>query len=113
MSGMTLELSDFTDNGNSRTYTLPGHTIAKPRLVIQRRKVAASVEGVAEDSVRFIRGTTDAQNVILSARDSIEVVVRRPANGDPADPVAMIADFRNFVISDEFANLVGGQKWIK
>lgn len=82
---MLTAYAQFADNGNSRTYTGPSHTIAKPDLLIQKRKVPTSINGVSEMSSKVVLGTTDASNSPLAQRISIEVVVRVPVGAQSAD----------------------------
>lgn len=82
---MQTAYAQFADNGNSRTYTGPSHTIAKPDLLIQKRKVPTNINGVSEMSTKLVMGSTDASNAPLAQRISIEVVVRVPVGAQTAD----------------------------
>ncbi|DAD51091.1 TPA_asm: coat protein [ssRNA phage SRR7976300_9] len=82
---MQTAYAQFADNGNSRTYTGPSHTIAKPDLLIQKRKVPTNINGVSEMSSKIVVGSTDASNAPLAQRISIEVVVRVPVGAQTAD----------------------------
>lgn len=113
MAAMTTALTEFADNGNSRTYTYTGHTAIKPRLVIQRRKIAASSNAVMEDTFQVIAATVDAAGVILTSKVLFEAKVRRPADGIAADVTAALAVFRDIVAGDEFTNVVNTQGWLK
>lgn len=110
MAAMTTALTEFADNGNSRTYTYTGHTVQKPHLVIQRRRVPSGNQAVAEDVVQVLSGTVDADGKALAARVSFEVKVRRPLDGAAADVTAALAVFRDIIGSDEFANTVDTQE---
>jgi hypothetical protein len=113
MVAMTTVLSDATDvNGYTRTYRLAGHTVTAERIAIQRRKAAPNAEGVAEDHIKVIFGTSDASGNPLSSKISFEAVVRRPANGTSADVTSALAVFRDMIAGDEFTNLVDGQSWV-
>jgi hypothetical protein len=113
MAAMTTVLTEFADNGNSRTYSLSGHGALKPRIVIQKRKVATTSTSSAEDTVDVIYGTEDSAGNILPGRTSFGAVVRRPVNGDDADATAALAVFRDIVNSDEFAAMVVSQNFLK
>lgn len=39
MAAMTTALTEFSTNGDSRTYTTSGHTVSNPKLVTQKRRV--------------------------------------------------------------------------
>jgi hypothetical protein len=113
MAARATSFVEFASNGNSKTYQLPGHTIAQPRLAIQRRKIATNVDGVADDSIRVVYGTKDEADLPLAARTSFEVIVRRPANGVTGDVTSALAVFRDVVASDEFTATVTSQSWSK
>lgn len=74
MANMTTILTEFADNGNSRTYAAPAHTVQAPRLVIQKRTVPATLGGVSESSAKVVFGTTDALGVPLLQKISFEAV---------------------------------------
>jgi hypothetical protein len=81
--------------------------------VIQKRKVAADVGGVSEDSLRVVFGTVDSDGAPLSTKDSVEVIVRRSPSGADADLDAAVALAREIVASDNFEAMVDGQAWIQ
>lgn len=111
MAVMTTALTEFRDLGDSRTYFYTGHTAAEPRLVIQRRKVAASATSVIEDTFQVVSSTEDAAGELLTSKVLFEAKVRRPANGITADVTAALAIFRDIVASDEFTATVNSQAW--
>lgn len=112
MAAMTTALTEFADNGNSRTYTYTGHTAVEPRLVIQRRKIATGSTSVLEDTIQVLSSTEDAAGAILSSKVMFEVKVRRPADGISADVTAALAIFRDVIAGDEFTNTVNTQEWL-
>lgn len=113
MANMTTVLSEFTDNGNARTYTKSGHTVAKPQVVIQKRKVPADYSAVANDEISVVFGAVDGGGLTLSSKVALSVGIRRPANASSADVNAAVALFREIVASDNFANVVSGQAWLQ
>jgi hypothetical protein len=112
MAAMSTSLTEFADNGNSRTYTYTGHTAAEPRLVIQRRKTATGATSVIEDIIQVLSATEDAAGELLSSKVLFEAKGRRPVNGIPGDVTAALAIFRDVVASDEFTNTVSTQEWL-
>jgi len=112
MAAMTTALTEFSDNGNTRTYTYTGHTATEPRLVIQRRKVASGTTSVIEDVVQVISSTEDSGGDLLTSKVLFEAKVRRPADGIAADVTAALAIFRDVVAGDEFTNTVSTQEWL-
>lgn len=113
MAQIATSLVDFFDNGNVRTYAAPAHSVQKPRLVQQRRKVAFNSTSTAETSCKVVFGTTDSESVVLTSKYSFEVVVRGPVNGNATDRDAAKALFREIIASDNFDAMVAGQLWIK
>lgn len=113
MPTIGTNLVDYSDNGNTRTYATPDHTVQKTRLVQQRRKVPTTPTASAETAVRVVFGTTDSSNIPLAARYSFDVVGKGPANGNAADQVAALALLREIVNSEEFGAAMTSQLWIK
>lgn len=113
MAAMSTILKEFVDNGDSRTYTAPGHTVLKPALVIQKRRVAPNVNGAAEDSFKVVFGTLDPLGVPHPVKDSVEVVVRRSPSGLAGDLSGAIALAREVVNSSNFDAMVAGQTWLQ
>jgi hypothetical protein len=113
MAAMTTVLTEFADNGNSRTYTSPAHTSIKPALVIQKRKVPTGNQVVVEDTISTIYATEDAAGVAIPQRVSISITVRRPINGIAADMTAVVTLAREIVASDEFQAMVDTQNFVQ
>lgn len=113
MAAMSTALTEFSDKENSRTYTYTGHTASKPKLVLQKRKVATGNQVVIEDSIAVIAATVDAASLVLPQKISFEVIVRRPITGASADVTAALAIFRDVVAGDEFTATVNGQTYLK
>jgi hypothetical protein len=112
MAAMTTALTEFSDNGNSRTYTYTGHTAGEPRLVIQKRRVPTGQQSVIEDTVTVYSSTEDATAELLASKVSFSVVVRRPIDGIAGDVTAALAIIRDIVAGDEFTNTVSTQEWL-
>ena len=112
MAAMTTALTEFSDNGNSRTYTYTGHTAVEPRLVLQKRKVATGSTSVLEDIVSVVSSTEDSAGELLQSKVLLEMKVRRPANGIAADVTAALAIIRDIIAGDEFTNTVSTQEWL-
>lgn len=112
MAAMTTALTEFADNGNSRTYTYTGHTAGEPRLVLQRRRVPAGNEQIVEDTLTVLSSTEDSSGEILPSNITFSVTVKRPKTGISADVTAVLAVFRDIIAGDEFANTVSTQQWL-
>lgn len=112
MAAMTTVLTEFADNGNSRTYVLAAHTTSKPRLVIQKRKVPSGNSTVQEISIQVVYSTEDAAGNILTPKVVFEVSHRSPIDGIAADVTSALAVFRDIIAGDEFGTAVTSQKWL-
>lgn len=113
MPAMATVLTEYSDESNFRTYTVPGHTVAKPRLLLQKRKIGSPGGASSYDNIQVVYGTVDAAGALLSGRVAFEVSIRRPVEGIAADVTAALATFRDIVASDEFANVVTTQNYLK
>jgi hypothetical protein len=112
MAGMTTALTEFSNNGNSRTSTLSGHTALLPKLVIEKRKVPDGNQTMAEYSCKVVQATSDADGAVLANKVSIETIVRYPVLGQSSDVDAALAVSRDVVAGDEFANSISTQEWL-
>jgi hypothetical protein len=112
MAAMTTVLTEFSDNGNSRTFTLPGHTVQAPQIVIQRRKVPSGNATTAEDTLSVLTASFDSDSAILPSKNSISAIVKRPIDGQAAELTAILATFRDLVNSDEFTNMITTQEFV-
>lgn len=112
MAAMTTALTEFADNGNSRTSTLAGHTAIKPRLVIEKRQVPTGDKSNLTYQVDVIYATVDAEGLILSSKVAFSAQVRYPVQGAAADIDAALAVFRDIIAGDEFASSVSTQGWL-
>lgn len=112
MAAMTTALTEFADQGNSRTYTYTGHTAAEPRLVLQKRRVPSGDQTIAETTFQVVSSTEDSLGAHLSSRVSFQAVVRYPIDGIAGDVTAALAVFRDIIAGDEFANSVTTQEWL-
>lgn len=109
MAARTTALTEFADNGNSRTYLYAGHTASEPRLVFHTRRVPQGNEKVAIDTLTVLSSTEDANAELLPSRVTMKVEVRRPIDGIAADVTALLAIFRDIIAGDEFAYMVTTQ----
>lgn len=113
MAAMTTVLTEFSTQGDSRTYTAPAHTVLKPVLVLQKRKIASGNAVVAEDTITVLQATVDADGAALPQKISFSATTRRPVNGQDADVTAAETLFREIIASDNFANVVDTQEYLQ
>jgi hypothetical protein len=102
MAALATALTEFADNGNSRTYTTAGSVASKPKLVLQSRKVPVGNQVVAEFSATVSHGTEDADGLVLPQKVRLTATCAYNINGDSADLAAALVIFRDIVASDEF-----------
>lgn len=112
MAGMTTVLTEFSTQGDSKTYTTAGHTVSKPKLVIQKRRVPTGKQKTQEISISVVHGTEDSLGALLPEKVAFQTVVKFPVAGIPADVTAALAIFRDIVAGDEFANAVTTQLYL-
>lgn len=113
MASFTTAIVQFSDKENSRTYSITGHTVAAPKLLIQKRKVPATAQATSESTLNVVYGTTDAEGNVLQSKVNLGAMVRYPANGQSSDVTAALAVFRDFIASDEFTAMVNSQNYVK
>lgn len=113
MAAMTTVLTKFAENGDSRTSTTAAHTALIPRIVIEKRRVPTGKQTTLETSVKVVHATTNAEGVTLVEKVMFEAVSRYPLLGQTADVNAALVIFRDIVASDEFANQVSTQEFLK
>lgn len=106
-------LTEFADRGDTRLYTLAGHSAMSPRQLQQSRKVPASQDANAQVTVAVVFGTTDATGKPLQNKVKISSHAAFPVAGKEADLDSAIAVFRDYVASDEFVSSIKTQNWLK
>jgi hypothetical protein len=110
---MTTALEEFTTNGNSKTYVAPAHTVVKPRVVVQKRKVPVEPGNVAEDTINVVFGTEDADGAPLASKVSFNLTYKRHRDALAADVAAAKSLFLEIVNSDEFSDTMAGQTFLQ
>jgi hypothetical protein len=113
MASFSTTISVFNDGDNARTYSLPGNTVALPRLLVQKRKQPKTSTNLAEDRLLVLYGSTDDDGTPLASKVVIELNVRRPANAQSADVTAALAVARDFIASDEVTAMVSSQDYVQ
>jgi len=112
MAAMSTALVEFADNGDSRTYTTSGHSASKPKIVIQKRRVPAGNQILAEVSVSVIHATEDSVGAVLPQKVALTASAKYPITGDYADVTAALVILRDIVASDEFTATLASQNWL-
>lgn len=109
MAARTITLVRQTVEGNRLTSTEPTHTIALPKVVIEKRTIPATAEANATYSSKVVHGSVDASADPLVGKISFEAVVRFPADCSDAGRDAALVTFRDLIASDEFTVAVATQ----
>lgn len=112
MAAMTTALELFQSNGNSTTYLVSNaHTVQRPRLVIQRRRVPTGNQVVSESQVSVVYGTIDSDGLPIPQKVTFTAIIKQPINikSGETDVAAALALFREFVASDEMSDVVTKQ----
>lgn len=118
MASLSATLTEFADNGNSRTYTAAGHTASKPKLVVEKRTVPTGNQTMSEFSGMVVFGVNDSEGGVAPQKVSMEIKARYPVLAiDSSDLATQIAAalvlIRDFVASDEFGASVTSQNWVE
>jgi hypothetical protein len=106
MAAMVTTLVRQSSNANSTTYILPVHTALKPALVLQKRTIPTGKKVIAEDHIRVLVATTDAEENILESKVDMAISVRRNIHSDDADIAQALTYLKDIVQSDEFEDRV-------
>lgn len=113
MASYTTAIEEFSQNGNSVTYAITStHTANAPRLVIQRRRVANGNKQHYEMDLDVVHGLLDSAGVPVTAKLVLSANARIPTVATSAEIDAALADFRDFIDSDEFTATVKKQLFV-
>jgi len=112
MAVMTITLSEYADNGNSRTFAKSGHSFETSRLVVQSRKqpLGNITVGTTDTNVKFT--TVNSDGDLLAALINLGVSSRIPRDAVEADVDEAITLLRDFVAADEFPAMVKAGTYI-
>lgn len=113
MPVMATVVTEYSNAENARTYSISGHTVAKPKLLLQKRKIGVVGGASSTDTVEILFGTQDANGTTLPGRISFFLTCRRPVEAIAADVTAAVSVLKDVVGSDEFANMINTQNYLK
>lgn len=109
MAAMTTVLTPHGQSNGWTVYRTPTHTAEVP-FICQQKKVTKEVQGeLLKDYFRVALATDDSDGNRLAGKVAMEVVVLRPVGGQSADVTTVRDLFREFIASDEFADMVTKQ----
>jgi len=116
MAAMTTVLTEFSDNGDSRTSTLVDHAFLVPHIVVEKRRVPVGNQVIAEKSTTIIKGMLDADGASIPQKTSMGITVKVPMNADPSTLSATLAAellvLKDIVNGDEFSSSLLSQNWL-
>jgi len=113
VAAMSTTLTEFASLGDSRTYTVSGHSVSLPKLVIQKRKVPQGNQTVQESTISVVYGTVDAGSAVLPQKVLMSATIRYPVASTSTAITAALAVLKDIVASDEFAAMVTTQNFVK
>lgn len=113
MAAMSTALTEFSTNGDSRTYTTSGHLASKPKLVIQKRRVPVGNQTIQETVISVIHAGVDAGGLTVASKVSMSVTVRVPLDVVGTTVADVLAILKDIVAGDEFAATVTTQNFLK
>jgi hypothetical protein len=113
MAALAILLTEFNDTDNKRTYTLATHSVSKPSLLIQSRKVPTAGRPSAECNLQIVQGTFDSAGAPLPQKINFAFTGRYDGSGVSADLDLAITNFRALVASDEFVTAIKAQTYVK
>lgn len=114
MASFTTAIEEFSTQGNSVTYAITAtHTANAPRLVINRRRVATGNKQSYEMDLDIVHGLLTSEGVPVPAKLTLGAHARIPVVATATEIDAIIADFRDFVNSDEFVDSCKKQLFVQ
>jgi len=113
MASFTTVINEFSNKENSRTYEVTGHSVNKPKLVLQKRRANTSGQTTVEDSLSVIYGTEDSNGVYLDPKIVFTFTARRPKAAISTDVDAALVVMRDLFASDEVTAMIAGQSLIQ
>lgn len=112
MTALSAALTEFSTNGDSRTYTTLGHTVQKAKVVVNKRKVPVGNQTVSEFTVSVVHATETSAGDVLPQKLNFTVSIRQPIDGLSSDRDAALVLIRDIIASDEFANSVATSEFL-
>lgn len=114
MTAMVTALTDYADNGESRTFTTSGHSVIEPKLVIQKRRVPSNGQQVASINCAVVQATHDVDGAVLAQKVVGEVSFRYPIDigGTETTIDDVLVILKDIVNGDEFAASIESFGWL-
>lgn len=109
MAAMTTTLIVKSISGSVINYTTPEHTASKSSLLIQASQPAVGGKLTSSDTLRLSYDAVDSNGVVLGAKDSIEIVIKRAVGSSGANWTGtnnLKTRLIDIINGDEFVNNV-------
>lgn len=113
MAAMLTPLVTTNINGGKFTYTAPGHSSQKAKVVVNTNKAPTGNQTVAESVITISYQTEDADGIVIAEKVGAIVTFRNPVHGISTDVDAVETLLRDIVASDEFSNCIRTQQPLK
>lgn len=112
MADMTTVLKVHDDGPGRRVFSVDGHSVAAPRLVIQKKTTAATPDGLAKDELQIVYGAFDSDGVPLSSKNALTLNIKRANNARSTEFDQAIALFKEIVASDNLLRICASQDYL-
>jgi len=110
MASFTTGIEEQSSNGGSTTYAITAtHTAQAPRLVLGKLRFATGNKSVYETEVQVVHGLVDGDGAAVTERLSAKALLHVPLVATSTEIDNILVDFRDFVASDEFTDMVKKQ----
>lgn len=113
MAALATTLTLFSDKENNRTWTTSGHTVSRPKLVIQKRRVPVGNQIIQEDTISVLQSGLDAAGAVIAQKASFMLQVRQPINMVGTTVADALVIFRDIVQSTEFGTTTTSSLYLK
>jgi hypothetical protein len=108
MAAMSTALVVQSIDGGKFTYTAPGHSAQKAKVVVSTSKAPSGKQTVSEQVINISFATEDSDGIVIQERVAAIVTFRNPIHGLSTDVDAVETLLRDVVNSDEFSTSIRG-----
>lgn len=112
MAVQTTVLTVLRDIADTRTSTTAGHTIASPKLVMERRRIPTVNQSTFESGFSVVHAAADTDGASLPQSIVIDVKVKYHKDTNPALVAAAQAIAEDIIAGDEFDTAVATGSWL-
>lgn len=106
MAALATTLTGYTDKGDTRIWRTAGHTVVKPKLVMQKRRLPVGNQTTSELTISVLQAAVGEDDMVLPSKVLFSATVRIPTGIKAGETT--VADslviFRDVVQSTEFGD---------